>query len=203
MVNYTYKQPFLQNMLGAVDWRIKTAMQQNGMSLPCHVLSAQNNFVTVSFDVTNSPMTLPQITIPIIGPQYIRYPIQPKDAGFTIAADVYLGNSSGLTGGTAPDFGTTSNLTSVLVFVPISNVQWALPDDPNKLICYGPNGVEIRDTGSNASIVLDKNGTITLSAATINIGSDSSTVKINGKTFLSHQHGGVQTGGGNTGGVSS
>ncbi|MCV5580282.1 hypothetical protein OFO05_33300, partial [Escherichia coli] len=75
--------------------------------------------ITVSFSLTNIPFTLPQVTIPLFGPEYVRYPMQPGDRGIVIPADTYIGGMSGLGGGVA-DLTQPMNL-SALVYLPISN----------------------------------------------------------------------------------
>lgn len=208
MVDYSKKQPPTQNLLGAVDWRISTAMSHNGYKLPCSVVSVANNVVTIKFEMNvSTPMVLPNITIPIFGPEYIRYPIQVGDKGFTISADVYLGAISGIGGGNAPNMADSGNLSNVLVFLPISSTLWSVADDPNSLILYGPNGVIIRDVQSKSVITVNKDNGVTLQVGSNKIVVNSSgvsitgTLTINGTPFLAHKHSGVQAGGSNTGGV--
>jgi len=226
MVDYTRKQPFTQNLLGAVDWRIKTAMSQNGYKLPCSVVSAQNNVVTIKFEMdVGIPMVLPDITIPVFGPEYIRYPLKNGDLGFTISADVYLGAISQIGGGSAPNMSNYGNLSSVLVFMPISSTKWSVVSDPNSLILYGPNGVIIRDVESKSVVTINKDSGITLQASdstvvtvnkdsgvTLEVGdskiavtsggvSITGALTINGSAYLSHKHNGVQPGSGTSGGV--
>jgi hypothetical protein len=76
-------------------------MQLVGKVLPATIVSQSGKMVTVSFSLTNIPFTLPQVTIPLFGPQYVRYPMQPGDRGIVIPADTYIGGMSGLGGGVA------------------------------------------------------------------------------------------------------
>ena len=160
-------------------------IQQTGRSLPCTVTNVRASIVTVSFQI--STVTLLPVTIPIIGSEYVRLPIQIGCQGFTLASDAYLGGVSGLGGGVA-DLTQRANLTA-LVFAPIGNVNFSSVD-PNAVTIYGPNGVVMRDTGSDSvvtvtpgSIVMVSNGnTLTLSAAGLNINAPSGVV-INGITW--------------------
>lgn len=113
------------------------AIQQTGRSLPCSVVSVSGSIVSVKFEV-NSVFTLPNVTVPVAGPEYIRMPIQPGDKGFVIPADAYLGGVSGIGGGTA-DLTQLANLTT-LVFDPIGNRNWKPTSNPNAVVIYGVQG---------------------------------------------------------------
>ncbi|OKP23350.1 hypothetical protein [Serratia fonticola] len=145
------KLNFGGNMHRFADQKIADAMQMAGKVLPASVVSRSGNMVTLSFLLRDIPYVLPQITIPLFGPQYIRYPMQPGDRGIVIPADTYLGGASGLGGGTA-DLTPPANL-SALVFLPISHTEWE-GVDPQVLTLYGPEGVTIRDAGSNTTFLL-------------------------------------------------
>lgn len=68
-----------------------------------------------------------------------------------VPADAYLGGVSGQGGGIA-DLTPPDNL-SALVFIPISNTEWE-PVDGQVVTIYGPEGVTIRDAGSNTTFLL-------------------------------------------------
>lgn len=187
-------------------------LQIEGKALPATVVSVAGSIVTVEFAVT-SLYTLPQITCPLFGPEYIRYPIQKNCRGVVFAADVYMGGMSGLGGGTA-DLSQRANLTT-LVFFPCGNVDF-FEVDPNALVAYGPNGVVLRDQGGASTLTLTPTDlttntpeTVTINAGTsitlnvggINIVINSEGVFIQGILWLPHTHGGVVTGGANTTGV--
>ncbi|ENT3228532.1 hypothetical protein ACE3VA_001171 [Salmonella enterica] len=55
-----------------------------GKILPAEVVSQSGKMVTVTFLLRDIPYTLPQLTIPLFGPQYIRYPMQKGDNGSVI-----------------------------------------------------------------------------------------------------------------------
>ncbi|HFD2062241.1 TPA: hypothetical protein ACF2D8_003116 [Serratia marcescens] len=145
------KLNFGGNMHNFADQKIAWAMQMAGKVLPASVVNRSGNMVTVSFLLRDIPYMLPQITLPLFGPQYIRYPMQPGDRGIVIPADTYLGGASGLGGGTA-DLTPPANL-SALVFLPISHTEWESVDG-QVLTLYGPEGVTIRDAGSKTTFLL-------------------------------------------------
>lgn len=133
------------------DDKIQQAMELAGKILPATIVSRSGKMVTVSFSLTNIAFTLPQVTIPLFGPEYIRYPMQPGDKGIAIPADAYIGGMSGQGGGTA-DLTQPFNL-SALTYLPISNTEWE-DVDGEVLTMYGPEGVTIRDKASNSTFLL-------------------------------------------------
>ncbi|HBL7130416.1 TPA: hypothetical protein QIF01_002877 [Serratia marcescens] len=145
------KQSFAGNMHRFAEQKIADAMQMAGKVLPASVVSRAGNMVTVSFLLRDIPFMLPQVTVPLFGPQYIRYPMQPGDRGIVLPADTYLGGTSGQGGGTA-DLTPPANL-SALVFLPISHTEWESVDG-QVLTLYGPEGVTIRDAGSKTTFLL-------------------------------------------------
>lgn len=130
------------------------AIQLLGKSLPCQITKVAGSIVTVKFLLRNVPFTLPTVTIPVASPQYVRWPLQIGDPGLTVAADAYLGGVSGLGGGIA-DLTAPANLTA-LFFVPLGNVSFPPPEDPNKIILYGPDGAVLRTLDKSVSITLAK-----------------------------------------------
>lgn len=195
------------------------AIVQTGRALPGHVIAVSGSIVTVNFDLQDE--ILPQVTMPLAGAEYIRWPIQPAsetysgDKGLAIPSDVYLGGISGLGGGVA-DGSQLANLSS-LVWLPIGNQAWTLPTgvDANTLALYGKLSLLLLDSFSaHSSLKLSSSGitltfgsgsiSMTSSAVTITFGAhsiviSSTGITIDGKVFLSHIHTDPQ--GGNTGGV--
>lgn len=209
--------------------RAKEEIFATGWALPCRVVAVSGSIVTVAFEVDSSPWTLPQITIPKAESNWIRMPTQIGDFGYTVPADVHLGQISGLGTGT-PKITTSPANLSGLVFHPVSNKN-APPSDPNAAIVQGPNGAIIQTTaGTASSIVTNASGTtitygsvtvvvnasgVTITASDVTV--DAATTTINGTltvtgsvtasdlvagniSFNSHYHGGVTTGSGNTSG---
>jgi hypothetical protein len=151
MSDNSQKTPLSNTLNEFARRKAADAIQQTGRSLPATVVSAKGSIVTVKFEITNTVFTLPNVTIPLFGPEYIRYPIQTGDKGFVVAADAYLGGMSGLGGGTA-DLTQLANLAA-LVFFPIGNTSF-FAVDPQAVVIYGPNGVVIRDTTNASNITL-------------------------------------------------
>lgn len=145
------KLNFGSSMNRFAERKVEDALQKAGKVLPVSVVKQDGNMITVAFELRDIPYVLPQVTIPLFGPQYIRYPMQPGDKGIVIPADTYLGGVSGQGGGIA-DLTPPANL-SALVFLPISNTEWEGVDGQVVTI-YGPDGVTIRDAGSNTTFLL-------------------------------------------------
>jgi hypothetical protein len=182
---------------------VRTEIAKRGRSLPCRVDSVDGPIVTVNFEV--SGLTLPKVTMPLFGSEYVRLPIQPGCLGVTFPCDVYIGNVSGLGGGQSDD-SLRGNL-STLVFFPIGNTNWSAVD-PNAVTIYGPNGVALMDSAGHTKAILTPAGlavtaqtSISLTVGSHNITIDSAGVHIDGRIFLAHQHSGIQTGGSNSAGV--
>jgi hypothetical protein len=206
------KKPLARTLNRWAQETINDAFQRTGQALPCSVVTVSGAVVTVKFEV-NSAFTLPNVTIPLAGAEYIRYPIQigckgvtvPADArlagvsgigckGVTVPADARLAGVSGIGGGVS-DLSMPANLTA-LVFLPIGNAGWGAVD-PDAVVIYGPNGVVLRDSGNASSITVTPSG-IVMQTETINL---NGTLIINGTPYLAHVHGGVITGGDDTTGV--
>ncbi|MBL0788822.1 hypothetical protein JK333_07090 [Klebsiella michiganensis] len=164
---------FAKSMNNFAEEKIAEAMQLVGKVLPATIVRQSGKMVTVSFSLTNIPFTLPQVTIPLFGPQYVRYPMQPGDRGIVIPADTYIGGMSGLGGGVA-DLTQPANL-SALVYLPISHTEWQ-DVDGQVVTVYGPEGVTLRDSGSNTTFLL-KPESIAISTP------DSFTVTVGGTVF--------------------
>lgn len=167
------KLNFASSMNRFTERKIENALQKSGKVLPASVVKQTGNMITVSFELRDIPYVLPKVTIPLFGPQYIRYPMQPGDKGIVIPADTYIGGVSGQGGGTA-DMTPPANL-SALVFLPISNTEWQGVDG-QVVTVYGPEGVTLRDSGSNTTFLL-KPDSIAISTP------DSFTVTVGGTVF--------------------
>lgn len=154
MSNNAQKTPMGRSFNQFTERKILDALQVTGRALPCSVVSVDGAIITVQFEVTG-PFTLPQVSIPLFGPEYVRYPIQPGDQGVAFAADARLGGVSGLSAGVT-DLAQPANLGS-LVFFPIGNATWGAVD-PQSVTIYGPNGVVLRDTGSHTVMTLTPSG---------------------------------------------
>jgi hypothetical protein len=157
---------------------------KRGYALPGHVVAIDGAIVTVAFDVQGA--TIPQTTMPLFGPEYVRYPVTVGDQGVAFPASVYLGGVSGLGGGTA-DWTQQANL-STLVWFPVGSTKFPTANvDPSQVTLYGPNGVLVRDSTNTASIDLTPTG-ITMSCGGHTIVINSTGVTIDGRVFLNHEH---------------
>ncbi len=213
----------------AIQKRAEAEILKTGRAWPCTVAKViSSGIVVVNFEVDATPFTLPEITVPLGYPEYIRYPIQDGDKGWVQAADARLGGITGLGTGT-PDLSQPGNL-SALVFYWLGNTAWSATDDPQALVLYGPNGAIIRDKDSHSVLKLTPTKTdlttpkvvetvagdhtettdtynltattsITLTVGGHSIVINSSGVTIDGKAFLTHMHTLVQTGTSNSGPV--
>lgn len=134
------------------------AIQLLGKALPASVTAVvSSGVVTVKFEL-KTKFTLPSVTVPLAGSEYVRLPVQVGMKGFVVPAAAYLGGVSGLGGGTA-DLSLRANL-STLVFFPIGNSDWTPSEDPNALVLYGPDGVIIRNLAGTSKLVLGPDGTV-------------------------------------------
>lgn len=167
------KLNFGSSMNRFAERKVDNALQKAGKILPVSVVKQNGKMITVAFELRDIPYVLPQVTIPLFGPQYIRYPMQPGDKGIVIPADTYIGGVSGQGGGIA-DMTPPANLSS-LVFLPISNTEWQ-DVDGQVVTVYGPEGVTLRDSGSNTTFLL-KPDSIAISTP------DSFTVTVGGTVF--------------------
>jgi hypothetical protein len=150
------KLPFGVSLNAVARDRAVDAIEQQGRALPCSVVSVKGAIVQVKFEV-QSTWTLPNVTVPVFGPEYVRWPIQKGDKGYCMTADAYLGGVSGLGGGVA-SLVQQANL-SALVFMPIGNVAWQTVDG-QAVVIYGPNGVTLRDSNSKVTFTLTPSGIV-------------------------------------------
>lgn len=186
MADNALKTPLGRSLNEFALRKVQNQVQIEGKSLPCRVVAVSNTLVTVAFEVT-SDFTLPNVTVPQAYSRYVRLPTQVGDLGIVRPIDTYLGGVSGLGGGTA-NLTPRANLAA-LVYEPVSAKGWPAVD-PNAVVVSAPHGVVLRDDANSVSIIMH-DGTITVTGHLV----------INGKSFLAHDHTGVQPGSGTTGGV--
>ncbi len=203
MADNSRKTPLQPSLARIGQAKAQDALQLTGKSLPCSIVRVvSSGIVTVKFEVNSAPFTLPDITVPVEMSEYLRLPLQVGDKGWVRAADARLGGVTGLGAGVA-SLNQPGNLAA-LVFAPLGSTTWTVVD-LNALVGYGPNGFVLRDTASNTTIVgtptsltLTRGGaSITLTGGNVEI---VGTLIINGDAYLAHEHSGVQTGSGNSGG---
>jgi hypothetical protein len=187
------------------NWAQQKALDEiikRGLALPGVVSAVSGAIITVKFQV--SGLAIDPVTMPLAGPQYIRFPIQVGDLGVAIPASVYLGGVSGLGGGIA-DMTQRGNL-STLFWVPLGNANWTAPpgSDANTLTMYGHLALLLLDSiTGNSSVKLTATGltltfgtsSVTINASGITLTNGAHTVVINstgvvidGVIFAVHEH---------------
>lgn len=138
------------------------AIQQLGKALPASIASVLRPgvpVVQVKFELVAAPFTIPNVTCPVFGPQWIRMPLQVGMKGVVFPIDTYLGGVSGIGGGDAQLGVTPGNLSS-LVFFPIGNANWEASEAPTSVVIYGPDGVIIRNVAKTISMTLSDTGIV-------------------------------------------
>lgn len=184
MSDNSQKTPFARSMNQFAEQKAISAIQTLGKSLPCHVVAVSGSIVTVKFDLQTG-FTLPDVTCPMFGPEYIRYPTQVGDKGVAMSADAYIGGVSGLGGGVA-SLALRANL-SALIFLPIANKDWSPTDNANAIVLYGPDGAVIRTVDMSNVLTVDRDNVRTNAVFQAGNGA-SGTFTATGKT-ITVQHG--------------
>lgn len=155
------KTPLIQSLSNIARVGAGNKTQQLGKVLPCSVIAVSGSIVTVKFELETGVFTLQPMPMPVMGPEYIRYPLQVGDKGIAVAADAYIGHMSGLGTQATGDLSPVPNLSS-LVFMPTGNKNFS-PVDGNKIVLYGPNGAILSAKDDSVHIDVDKtSGTITI-----------------------------------------
>jgi hypothetical protein len=190
MANNAQKTPLAKTLPAFTAKTVIDQLQLQGKELPVSIVSVTGWIVVVKFEIDTKDFTLPQITVPVFMSNYDYLPLQAGDKGVVMSIDTYLGGVSGLGGGTA-QLGVVPNLTP-LGFVPVGNKTWPAPTDPNKRVVQGPKGAALQTMDGALSVVVDKDSGKVLITGEL---------WINGKKYLNHEHTGVQTGSGISGGV--
>lgn len=174
------KTPSSRGFTLYINQMVQKFLDRLAKGRPATVVSVTGSIVTVNFEIMG--VVLPQVEMPLAGPEYVRYPIQPGCKGVCLPADFYLGAMSGLGTGTA-DTTPRGNL-STLVFFPIGNKNWSAPDNPNATVIYGPEGVILRDSGSACVFTLTASGvTVTLGSNEVSLTSSEIQLKVGSATL--------------------
>ena len=189
--------PLVKSLVGFTGRQIDTAAQILGKSLPCVVEEVLQNgkFVTVSFQVVTDGQSIPNATMPIATSRYIRFPVAVGDIGVAIAADARLSGITGLGAGVA-DLSVPANLAALL-FIPLSTRSFPA-QPPNRVLLVSPDGALIQNDAGTAIMSLTSTAII-LSVAGHTLTIDASGIKLDGIAFATHVHGGVRSGGDDTG----
>lgn len=182
------KAPLTRTLNAFAQQRAMDEIQQTGKALPGHVIAVSANFVTINFDVVGG--TFGQPTIPIFGPEYIRYPIKVGDKGYAMAADATLSQISGQGTATADITYQRGNLSN-LVWMPISSKAWGAVMN-GFLVLYGKtgDGVIIQDVvgASPTTFLKITTGAIQLTAGGKTLLINSSGITLDGLLWDTHVH---------------
>ena len=136
----SYKTPLINSLNVFSDGKINAANAMLGKSLPCSVVSVSGAMITVKFEVTTN-YSLPQVTVPLAGAEYIRYPIQVGDKGFVTTADASLSAMSGQGGAVGTVNMVLQGNLSALVFVAFGNTDWVIVD-PTSVTIYANKNLQ-------------------------------------------------------------
>lgn len=159
------KIPFSQSFNRGAEKVVLDAGEQLGRALPCRVVAATGSVVLVNFEIEGE--LLPQVTVPVASPEYIRLPLQPGDPGLVVPADARLGGLTGLGAGIA-DLSRPANL-SALMFVPLGATTFFAVDG-KFLVLYGKasnGGVIIRTVDGTITLTLGAGGIAIVGDTTI------------------------------------
>ena len=109
-------------------------------ALPATAGGVKGSIVGAANYETSGAQSLPKVSVPHFGPEYIRYPTQPGDKGVILPVDVNVGNMSGQGPSGAPLLDNSNTNTGNLnpgIFVPIGNANWEAAPSANVLYHYG------------------------------------------------------------------
>lgn len=189
------RSPFQRYINKFTEKKIADELVLTGYALPCQVVTVMGSIVTVSFQINtpNQTTTLPNVTVPVEGSEYVRLPIQVGCKGWVKPADARLGGVTGLGTGTA-DLTRPANL-GALVFAPLGNKNFTPPTDPNKIEIYGPAGFIARSQNGNVSVVGTQTSLV-LTVGAINITVDGTAIIFNGPVVFNGTVSGIEGGGG-------
>jgi hypothetical protein len=77
-----FKQPYVNTFAAAARARIGDAFHLFGKFLPATVVSAVGgNFYKIAFAIRDPVFQLPQLTLPLEGAEFIRYPLSSRRTG--------------------------------------------------------------------------------------------------------------------------
>lgn len=187
MSSNSQKTPVARSVTQAAQKGAAEAIQILGKALPCSVVSVMGSIVTVKFELTNIPFTIPNTMMAVAMAQYIRLPLKAGDMGVALPADARLGGVTGLGVGTA-DLSTPANLAA-LAFFPLGNKTWEAPDNANSIELYGPDGFLLRNSTNTDTRIKGTTTEIDINAKTQVI------IKVNGVQFLKVSAAGVEVDG--------
>jgi hypothetical protein len=157
------KIPFQEAMNTWARAKLASFKDSLPKSVPATLVSLDptHTIATVNIEI-DSQFTIPHITMPLFGPEWIRWPLKKGTKGVVLSANYYIGEMSGL--GTGRAHMVAQGSLSTGVFFPIGNVDFEDDAYPDSTWVYGPEGVVLSDpernsvlevTGTELSYVLD------------------------------------------------
>jgi hypothetical protein len=193
------KRPLTRTLNQWATQRISDEIDKRGKALPGTLVSLTAGIATVNFQVAGANLPA-NVQMPLGCSEYTRLPLQPGAPGLCYPADTSIALLAGL--GSAPaNLRYLQGNLSTLLFMPFGASSWGALADGNTLALYGHAGALLQDSlANNASVSCTANA-LTLTFGTHTIVINSTGVIIDGIAWPAHAHSGVQTGGGETGGV--
>jgi hypothetical protein len=187
------KTPLIKSLDEIARDRARSAIFATGKALPASITAIRDNggIVTVKFEMTNIPWTLPQIEVPLAGSMYVLPALTIGTKGVVFPADFAIGNMSGL-GASTSDL-TPQGSLSALTFFPIGNSGWSSRESNTQTIIWGPTGSILRSnnktyrvvvTETGVNIVKDDGSVVSINLASAEIDITAPTVKITGNLQL-------------------
>jgi len=190
MSAFAQKTSQINNLNRFAEDKFASLQQILTKSVPATIvkLEKNNTIATVKFEI-DSQFTLPQVKMPVYGPEYVRWPLQEGCKGYVVPSDLAIGAMSGLGKGTAtmtPQFNLAAG-----VFFPMGNKEFDDTDDPQKVVLYGPDGVILRNKDKDSVVDVDKEHiTYALNDHTyLSIDKDSVNIDFAASTAASHAKG--------------
>lgn len=151
----TLKTPMAASLIRLAAAQAQHAIDQLGKRWPCTVSKViSSGIVEVNFEVAGAPFVPSRQLMPIAYSEYVRYPIQVGDKGYCGAADLRLGQMSGLGGG-VPQVGDRPGNLTPLMFYWLGSTEWAATNiDPDALCMYASqDGCVTQVAASGLSVV--------------------------------------------------
>ena len=163
------KNPFTKSLANVARAAANDQDFRSPKAIPCSIVEVvSSGIVTVNVELAvGDPWTFPQLTIPILFPEYIRLPLKPGDFGLAVSSDAYVAKVAGLGEATPSLKQTTGNLSN-LCFLPIGSANWSPADDAQAVCLYGPDGVILRDTNSKSVMAIAPSG-VTINTTTMQV----------------------------------
>lgn len=177
-----------------------TSRNAQGHIIPATVESFDGTLAVVNIEVS-SENNYPQITVPLLRSEYIRFPIQKGCRGILIPLYVNIDHIIGL-GLVAPTMKMGFNFQN-MAFLPIASVTQPEIKNNNTLVLYGESdGVKIQTKDGSTHITVNHN-TVAVTASKIELNGNvtvknkltvngnvdiKGTLTVGGTEFKSHTH---------------